>query len=92
MFLCTTCLAPCYSDTISLGHLNGSLHKERLSCAKITLLGENLWPFDDCVLFLNSSKGGEEEKARISGGEGVAFPLLDCCDDERFAILMYDKK
>ncbi|KAG2263022.1 hypothetical protein Bca4012_015309 [Brassica carinata] len=93
VFFCTLCLAPCYSDAVLIGHLSGSLHKERLSCAKITLLGERPWPFDDGVLFFDCSKGEEEEKARISGGEGVGCPLLDCCDDddERFAIVMYDE-
>ncbi|KAJ0263142.1 hypothetical protein HA466_0035490 [Hirschfeldia incana] len=97
VFFCTLCLAPCYSDAVLLGHLNGSLHRERLSCAKITLLGEKPWPFNDGVLFFDCSKGGEEEeRAQISGaGEGGVgtFPLLDCCDvdDERFAIVMYDE-
>ncbi|KAF3490235.1 hypothetical protein F2Q69_00057533 [Brassica cretica] len=92
VFFCTLCLAPCYSDAVLLGHLNGSLHKERLSCAKITLLGEKPWPFNDGVIFFDCSKGEEEEKkAQISGGEGVACPLLDWCDDERFAIVVYDE-
>lgn len=90
VFFCTLCLAPCYSDTILLGHLNGNLHKERLSCAKITLLGENPWPFDDGVLFFDSSTGEEEEgeeKSLISGGGGEVVPG----DVERFAIVAYDE-
>ncbi|KAF8079548.1 hypothetical protein N665_1018s0004 [Sinapis alba] len=90
VFFCTLCLAPCYSDAVLLGHLNGSLHKERLSCAKITLLGEKPWPFNDGVLFFDCSKG-DEEKGEISSGGGVVFPLLEFCDDERFAIVMYDE-
>ncbi|ESQ54431.1 hypothetical protein EUTSA_v10024944mg [Eutrema salsugineum] len=90
VFFCTLCLAPCYSDAILLGHLNGNLHKERLSCARITLLGENPWPFNDGVLFFDSSTG-EEEKTLISDGEGVTGPLHHCSDNERFAIVTYDE-
>ncbi|RID50787.1 hypothetical protein BRARA_H01493 [Brassica rapa] len=92
VFFCTLCLAPCYSDAILLGHLNGNLHKERLSCAKITLLGENPWPFNDGVLFFDSSTGEEEEKSLVCGG-GEAGPLQRCCSDDgdRFAIVAYDE-
>ncbi|CAL9227161.1 unnamed protein product [Arabidopsis halleri] len=90
VFFCTLCLAPCYSDTILLGHLNGNLHKERLACARITLLGTNPWPFSDGVLFFDSSTGEEEEKTPVSGGEGVPCALEHCSDDERFAIVKYD--
>uniref|UniRef100_A0A1J3K5Q6 C2H2-type domain-containing protein n=1 Tax=Noccaea caerulescens TaxID=107243 RepID=A0A1J3K5Q6_NOCCA len=87
VFFCTLCLAPCYSDTILLGHLNGNLHKERLSCARITLLGPNPWPFSDGVLFFDSSTG-EEEKPPISD---VPSPLQHCSDDDRLAIVKYDE-
>ncbi|CAH2077703.1 unnamed protein product [Thlaspi arvense] len=90
VFFCTLCLAPCYSDTILLGHLNGNLHKERLSCARITLLGENPWPFNDGVLFFDSSTGEEEKTLITDGDEGVTGPLQHCSDDERFAIVKYD--
>lgn len=90
VFFCTLCLAPCYSDTILLGHLNGNLHKERLSCARITLLGPNPWPFNDGVLFFDSSTV-EDEKPPISDGEGVPGSLQHCSDDDRFAIVKYDE-
>ncbi|XP_010433245.1 PREDICTED: uncharacterized protein LOC104717385 [Camelina sativa] len=90
VFFCTLCLAPCYSDTILLGHLNGNLHKERLACARITLLGTNPWPFSDGVLFFDSSTGAEEEKASIAGGEDVPCQLQHCGDEDRFAIVEYD--
>lgn len=97
VFFCTLCLAPCYSDAILLGHLNGSLHKERLSCAKMTLLhGENPWPFNDGVLFFDTEEEEEEEeKSLISVGvEAEAGPLQLCCSDDdgdRFAIVAYDE-
>ncbi|KAJ4729824.1 Acyl-[acyl-carrier-protein]--UDP-N-acetylglucosamine O-acyltransferase [Melia azedarach] len=55
IFFCTLCLAPCYSDSVLFDHLKGNLHTERLSGAKVTLLGPNPWPFNDGVLFFNNS-------------------------------------
>ncbi|KAL1203156.1 hypothetical protein V5N11_015392 [Cardamine amara subsp. amara] len=90
VFFCTLCLAPCYSEPILLGHLNGNLHRERLGCARMTLLGKNPWPFSDGVLFFDSSTGEEEEKTLISGGKGVPDPLEHFGDDQRYAIVKYD--
>ncbi|KFK29353.1 hypothetical protein AALP_AA7G122900 [Arabis alpina] len=81
VFFCTLCLAPCYSDTILLGHLNGNLHKERLSCARITLLGPNPWPFNDGVLFF------EDKPPPFSDALGVPPSL----HDDRLAIVQYDE-
>ncbi|KAK8670063.1 hypothetical protein V6N13_104827 [Hibiscus sabdariffa] len=41
VFFCTLCLASCYSDSMLLDHLKGSLHTDRLAAAEVTLLGTN---------------------------------------------------
>uniref|UniRef100_A0A7C9AL95 C2H2-type domain-containing protein n=1 Tax=Opuntia streptacantha TaxID=393608 RepID=A0A7C9AL95_OPUST len=89
IFFCTLCLAPCYSDAVLFDHLRGNLHKERLSAAKVTLMGHNPWPFDDGVLFFcNSDK---EEKDVASGGNGKINLLDDreCVGD--LAIVVHSK-
>ena len=55
VFFCTLCLAPCYSDSVLLDHLKGSLHTKRLATVKVTLLGTNPWPFNYGVLFFGKS-------------------------------------
>ncbi|CAO2814460.1 unnamed protein product [Amaranthus hypochondriacus] len=80
IFFCTLCLAPCYSDVVLLDHLRGSLHKERLSAAKATLIGDNPWPFNDGVLFFDNTCD-EEEKVVHFKGNGK----LNSMDDHRYA-------
>ncbi|CAL9756836.1 unnamed protein product [Musa acuminata subsp. burmannicoides] len=55
IFFCTLCLTPCYSDTVLFDHLRGNLHARRLAAAKATLFGATPWPFNDGVLFFDSS-------------------------------------
>ncbi|KAJ8512269.1 hypothetical protein OPV22_002703 [Ensete ventricosum] len=56
IFFCTLCLTPCYSDTVLFDHLRGNLHARRLAAAKATLFGATPWPFNDGVLFFDSSR------------------------------------
>ncbi|KAL9241015.1 hypothetical protein vseg_015175 [Gypsophila vaccaria] len=69
VFFCTLCLAPCHSDDVLIDHLRGNLHKERLSAAKMTLMGPNPWPFEDGVLFFRNSvdKEGDLGVSRYLG-------------------------
>lgn len=69
VFFCTLCLAPCYSDSVLLDHLKGSLHTERLAAAKVTLLGTNPWPFNDGVLFFGMPNEKEKQLAVLNGNE-----------------------
>ncbi|CAL9154237.1 unnamed protein product [Musa hybrid cultivar] len=55
IFFCTLCLTPCYSETVLFDHLEGNLHERRLTGAKVTLFGDTPWPFNDGVLFFDSS-------------------------------------
>lgn len=61
IFFCTLCLAPCYGDTVLYDHLKGNLHNTRLSTAKLTLLGPNPWPFNDGVVFFDTSTEDDED-------------------------------
>lgn len=61
IYFCTLCLAPCYSDDVLFNHLKGNLHKERLSAAKVTLLGPKPWPFNDGLVFFDTSTEGDKE-------------------------------
>ncbi|EOX99406.1 Uncharacterized protein TCM_008091 isoform 1 [Theobroma cacao] len=87
IFFCTLCLAPCYSDSVLLDHLKGSLHSGRLAAAKVTLLGTNPWPFNDGVLFFG--KLNEKEK-RLAGLHGNQNRLLEFHNnDDNLAIVEY---
>ncbi|XP_010526515.1 PREDICTED: uncharacterized protein LOC104804061 [Tarenaya hassleriana] len=90
IFFCTLCLAPCYSDAVLLGHLNGNLHKERLSCAKITLLGPNPWPFNDGVLFFDNTIRNEKNQS-VSDCEQKSGLLEQCSENDKFAIVKYEE-
>ena len=61
IYFCTLCLAPCYSDDVLFDHLKGNLHKERLSAAKVTLLGPKPWPFNDGLVFFDTSTESHKE-------------------------------
>lgn len=89
IFFCTLCLAPCYSDSVLFDHLKGNLHSERLSAAKVTLMGPNPWPFNDGVVFFDCS---------VEGGKPLGISsdrsnrLLECPnDDNNLAIVKYDE-
>lgn len=89
IFFCTLCLAPCYSDGVLFDHLRGNLHKERFSAAKVTLMGQNPWPFDDGVLFFCNSDKEETDVAFRGNGK---INLLD--DQEHvgdLAIVVHSK-
>ncbi|CAL9092912.1 unnamed protein product [Musa textilis] len=66
IFFCTLCLTPCYSDTVLFDHLRGNLHARRLTAAKATLFGATPWPFNDGVLFFDSSN---EPDLLLSGSD-----------------------
>ncbi|WCJ30721.1 hypothetical protein M5689_012261 [Euphorbia peplus] len=67
IFFCTLCLAPCYSDCVLFDHLKGSLHSERLSAAKLTLLKPNPWPFSDGIHFFDNSSDSAKELNERNG-------------------------
>ncbi|XP_044466443.1 uncharacterized protein LOC123196462 [Mangifera indica] len=82
IFFCTLCLCPCYSDSALFDHLRGSLHTERLSAAKVTLLGPNRWPFNDGVLFFENPCEKEKQLKHDK--------LLECHNnDNNLAIVEY---
>ncbi|URD99095.1 hypothetical protein MUK42_29846 [Musa troglodytarum] len=66
IFFCTLCLTQCYSDTVLFDHLGGNLHAQRLEAAKATLFGPTPWPFNDGVLFFDSSR---ETDMLLSGSD-----------------------
>lgn len=87
IFFCTLCLAPCYSDLVLFDHLKGNLHTERLSAAKVTLLGPNPWPFNDGVLFFDNSN--EKEKQTTVSNDKLGRLLDYHNNDGNLAIVKY---
>ncbi|OMO59778.1 hypothetical protein CCACVL1_24617 [Corchorus capsularis] len=87
IFFCTLCLAPCYSDSVLLDHLKGSLHSARLAAAKATLLRSNPWPFNDGVLFFGNSNEKEKQLAVMNGNENRLLEFHN--NDNNFAIVNY---
>lgn len=87
VFFCTLCLAPCYSDSVLLDHLKGSLHTERLAAAKVTLLGSNPWPFNDGVLFFGKLNEKEKQLAVANGNESRLLEFQK--NDNNLAIVEY---
>ncbi|CAL0323644.1 unnamed protein product [Lupinus luteus] len=69
IYFCNLCLAPCYSDDVLYDHLKGSLHKQRLDSAKVTLLGANPWPFNDGIVFFDTSTENDEEVGSTSDSQ-----------------------
>lgn len=89
IFFCTLCLAPCYSDSVLFDHLKGNLHNDRLSTAKLTLLGPNPWPFNDGVLFFNNSAENDKQIVIPSNEQSR---LLGSSDNyNNLAIVKYDE-
>lgn len=89
IFFCTLCLAPCYSDSVLFDHLKGNLHNQRLSTAKVTLLGPNPWPFNDGVVFFNNTTENYEDVVIPNGNQSR---LLESQDSENnLAIVTYDE-
>ncbi|KAL5797589.1 hypothetical protein ACOSQ2_002409 [Xanthoceras sorbifolium] len=87
IFFCTLCLAPCYSDSVLFDHLKGNLHSERLSAAKVTLLGPNPWPFNDGFVFFDNSIENEKSLAISSDKRGRLLEYPN--DDNNCAIVKY---
>ncbi|XWS54194.1 hypothetical protein CRYUN_Cryun10bG0068700 [Craigia yunnanensis] len=87
IFFCTLCLAPCYSDSVLLDHLKGSLHTERLAAAKVTLLGTNPWPFNDGVLFFGKSNEKDKQLAVVNGNENRLLEFQN--NDNNLAVVEY---
>lgn len=87
IFFCTLCLAPCYSDSVLYDHLKGNLHTERLSAAKVTLLGPNPWPFNDGVLFFDNSN--EKEMQTTISNNKLSGLLEYHNNDNNLAIVKY---
>ncbi|MFQ6648519.1 hypothetical protein Gotur_021932 [Gossypium turneri] len=87
IFFCTLCLAPCYSDSVLLDHLKGSLHTERLAAAKVTLLGSNPWPFNDGVLFFGAMNGEEKLLEVVNDNQNRLLEFQN--SDNNLAIVEY---
>lgn len=82
IYFCVLCLAPCYSDSVLFDHLKGSLHKERLSSAKLTLLRPNPWPFNDGLVFFDTSTENDKESETTNASHNRLLKLSDNDDDE----------
>ncbi|XP_022943372.1 uncharacterized protein LOC111448154 isoform X1 [Cucurbita moschata] len=87
IFFCTLCLAPCYSDSVLFNHLKGTLHTERLSAAKLTLLGPNPWPFDDGVLFFHKPVEGDNQVRSLNDNQERLLEYHN--NDNNLAIVSY---
>ncbi|XP_052179129.1 uncharacterized protein LOC127792605 [Diospyros lotus] len=88
IFFCTLCLAPCYNDTVLFDHLKGNLHNGRLAAAKATLLKPNPWPFNDGVLFFQSSS--EQDKQLVgSSVEQIRFLDHQIGNEDELAIVSH---
>lgn len=89
IYFCTLCLAPCYSDDVLFNHLKGNLHKERLSAAKVTLLGPKPWPFNDGLVFFDTSTESDKE---LGVTDSYQNRLLKVDDNEgNLAIVKFDE-
>ncbi|KAI4331079.1 hypothetical protein MLD38_029302 [Melastoma candidum] len=89
IYFCTLCLSRCYSESVLFDHLKGNLHSERLAAAKVTLFGPNPWPFNDGVLFFDSSSENDKEiEVGYENGNG----LLESNKNGSLAIVEYDER
>lgn len=87
IYFCTLCLAPCYSDTALFDHLKGNLHMERLSTAKLTLLGPNPWPFNDGIVFFDTSTKNDQELSNMNAKQRGLLESTD--NDNNLAIVKF---
>ncbi|XP_042514882.1 uncharacterized protein LOC122089313 [Macadamia integrifolia] len=76
IFFCILCFSPCYNEDTLFAHLNGSLHRERYTAAKVTLLLPNRWPFNDGVFFFHNSSD-QDSQLVISNQNKDGFLLSD---------------
>ncbi|XP_054813837.1 uncharacterized protein LOC129314418 [Prosopis cineraria] len=87
IYFCTLCLAPCYSDTALFDHLKGNLHMERLSTAKVTLLGPNPWPFNDGIVFFDTSIKNVDDLPNMNAKQKRQLEYTD--NDNSLAIVKF---
>ncbi|KAF7805927.1 uncharacterized protein G2W53_038088 [Senna tora] len=87
IYFCTLCLAPCYSDTALFDHLKGNLHMERLSTAKVTLLGPNPWPFNDGIVFFDTSTNNDKDLSNMNAKQKRLLESID--NDSNLAIVKF---
>ncbi|KAK7272368.1 hypothetical protein RJT34_28909 [Clitoria ternatea] len=90
IYFCTLCLAPCYSDNVLFDHLKGNLHKERLSAAKVTLLGPKPWPFNDGIVFFDTSTESDKD-SEITDSYQNRLLKLDDDNESNLAIVKFDE-
>ncbi|XP_042506830.1 uncharacterized protein LOC122083185 [Macadamia integrifolia] len=76
IFFCILCFSPCYNEDTLFAHLNGNLHRERYTAAKVTLLLPNRWPFNDGVFFFHNSSD-QDSQLVISNQNKDGFLLSD---------------
>ncbi|XP_027341521.1 uncharacterized protein LOC113854609 [Abrus precatorius] len=93
IYFCTLCLAPCYSDDVLFDHLKGNLHKERLSAAKVTLLGPKPWPFNDGLVFFDTSTESDKDLEITDGYQNRLLKFNDNGNDNdsNLAIVKFDE-
>ncbi|CAL0322637.1 unnamed protein product [Lupinus luteus] len=89
IYFCTLCLAPCYSDSVLYDHLKGNLHKQRLDSAKVTLLGQNPWPFNDGIVFFDTSSENYKDRERTSDNQSRFLKFSDNGDGNGLAIVNF---
>ncbi|KAL0907586.1 hypothetical protein M5K25_022003 [Dendrobium thyrsiflorum] len=78
IFFCTLCLTQCFSEAVLYDHLRGNLHSKRYSSAKITLFLPNPWPFNDGVLFFDTSRAKDLSiKFVLESQRGVVLGVND---------------
>ena len=89
VYFCTLCLASCYGDDVLFQHLEGNLHKQRLSTAKITLMGPNPWPFNDGLVFFDTSTENDKD---LETRDAIRNRLLKFSDsDNNLALVKFDE-
>lgn len=89
IFFCTLCLSRCYDDESLLRHFEGRTHTERLSAAKVTLLGPNPWPFSDGIHLFNSSTEDDTKMTITNGNQDKSLESVN--DSGSLAIVRYNQ-